>query len=66
MKERENMCKFCDAKHEIEIESGFNTSLLIGKDADNQIYLRACGEDYTDKYYPKYCPECGKKLINNA
>ena len=60
------MCEFCNTKKEIPIEKGYNINLLIGKDTENKLYFRAVGEDYTDMYYPKYCPECGKKLINNA
>ena len=40
------------------------TLLAIGVDQSGNVVMRACGDDYTEDYYPKYCPECGRKLKN--
>ena len=32
------------------------------KDKVNKIVIWGSGEDSTDYYYPKFCPECGRKL----
>lgn len=31
-------------------------------DSTNRIAIWGSGEDSTDYYYPKFCPECGRKL----
>ena len=59
-------CKFCNIEQEIQLEKGWYVSLLIGEEKSGKLYFRASGEDYTDKYYPKYCPECGKLLLPNS
>lgn len=70
------MCKYCEQKYaplnkgygddryknQIELVNGGWTSLYIGVNSNNKIVMRACGDDYTNDYYPKYCPECGRKL----
>lgn len=33
-----------------------------GRDYSGNIYLVAVSEDDEERYYPKYCPECGRKL----
>lgn len=38
------------------------TSLYAAKDKDNKLYIYASGETITSWYYPKYCPECGRKI----
>ena len=42
-------------------EGGYS-QLRAGKDEDNKVVMFGCGNDYTEAYYPKYCPECGQKL----
>lgn len=37
------------------------TSLTIGVDESGKIYMDANGE-YFARYFPKYCPECGRRL----
>ena len=37
------------------------TSLVAEWDENNKLKLVAYG-DYDAEYYPKYCPECGKKV----
>lgn len=70
------MCKFCEREYDntydygyirnqTELVSGGWTTLYIGINSDNRIVMRACGDDYTDDYYPKYCPECGRGLRND-
>ena len=71
-------CKFCNMTptidkdwgydnwdNEISIARGSYTKLYIGVDEKGKVCIRACGDDYTDNYYPKYCPECGRKLIES-
>ena len=70
-------CKFCNQvpvidkdwgydkyKNEIQLTGGGWTALYIGVDEHGKICMRACGDGYTENYYPKYCPECGRKLKN--
>ena len=59
------MCKMCENKIKsqvITITNGYNTYLDVGIDENLRLYFKAIGDDETDKYYPKYCPECGRKL----
>ena len=60
------MCKICEneIKSQIEtiIEKGYDTYLVTGIDENLKLYFKAIGDDETDKYYPKYCPECGRFL----
>lgn len=44
------------------ISSGPWTWLRACKDKDNRLALYGVGDDYTELYYPKFCPECGRKL----
>ena len=67
-------CKYChqepvlldgdyyNHENQIVIATGPWTVLCIGVDKDGNTVMRACCDDYTDDYYPKYCPECGRKL----
>lgn len=68
------MCEFCDIKYDPSKELGFEreqrfavvpycyVQLLRGIDEDGRIFMVASGEDETCYYYPKFCPDCGKKL----
>lgn len=47
----------------IEIASDDFVSIRAGKDKNNKTSLIACGDSELF-YYPKYCPECGRKLHN--
>lgn len=73
-----NKCKFCNMtpilnkswgydkyENQIQLVDSNWTALYIGVDELGKICMRACGDDYTDNYYPKYCPECGRKLIES-
>ena len=46
----------------IEIVQGGWTSLRAGKDKDGKVIMYGMGDGDTELYYPKYCPECGRKL----
>lgn len=58
------MCKLCKNKPKTNqtIEEGSHIVLNAGIDEKSRLYFEAIGESYTDRYYPKYCPECGRKL----
>lgn len=72
------MCMYCEQKYkkstrpfggfsinEIQIASGGWTALFIAVNSDDQIVLRACGDDYTDDVLINYCPFCGAELNQN-
>lgn len=72
---RRKKCEFCSRepifekggsylryRNETEIASGLGIEMYIGVDENGKVIMGACAEDYTDNYYPKYCPECGRKL----
>lgn len=68
-------CSFCDVplksvwdndadlkywnEHELGVEE--QGCLYLFKDKKG-IYILGSGECVVDYYYPKYCPECGRKL----
>ncbi len=68
------MCQLCARKHDEDACFPFNRErrlllaegpwiqLKCGVDDEDHIFLIACGEDYTERYYPKFCPECGRQL----
>lgn len=71
----ENKCKICGCKpyfdhnesyslfgSSIELASGGWTDLRAGKNENNKVIMYGLGDGETDLYYPKYCPECGRKL----
>ena len=63
----ETGCEFCDvnitkAPLRRTIESGAWVALMAEFDKDGRLALFAQAEDNTDRYYPKFCPECGRKL----
>ena len=69
------MCKYCNSQNiikkrdgyfvsGIDLESELRISLICGfMEYENKFCLIAEG-DYDGRiyYYPKYCPECGRKL----
>lgn len=74
-KAKNKCCKICDIKpyiwgdgtwvlHEssLILAEGPWTTLYACKDRDGRTALYGVGDDFTDLYYPKYCPECGRKL----
>lgn len=66
-------CRYCSRKpvfddgyfnafeNEEDVGNGCYTGLTIGIDIDGNLIISACGDDRS-VYYPKYCPECGRKL----
>lgn len=72
------MCKFCERKPVINEKfntffiidnceplvagGGAYEEIDIGIDEDGNVVLIAFGENQSDYYYPKFCPECGRKL----
>lgn len=44
------------------LSSGPWSWLKACKDKDNRLALYAVGDEDTELYYPKFCPECGRKL----
>lgn len=73
------MCRYCkiipkydedgwgnywDNEIDIAEKSGW-TGLRMGVLRDGKIYIAATGDDRAF-YYPKYCPECGRRLIGRA
>lgn len=66
-------CKICGCKPSfcgdyydkyestIELSSEDWISLRAGKDENSKVFLYAQGDEEC-YYYPKYCPECGRKL----
>ena len=77
MTEKQLHCKFCHQElvlkdgcyyefyNQILLASGGWTALYIGVNKTGETVMRASGEDLTDNYYPKYCPECGRKLSDS-
>ncbi len=58
-------CPICTLKRGHEwILSDKRSFVLLngGRNYDGNIYLVAVGEYDEERYYPKYCPECGRKL----
>jgi len=68
------MCEFCDLRYDesgrysrdkqrtTTVVDGAWTSIVRGVEPNNRLFLEGVGDDTTDRYYPKYCPECGRKL----
>lgn len=46
----------------ITLVDGGWTALRAGKDENDKVIMYGYGDGKTDLYYPKYCPECGRKL----
>lgn len=74
MMEPRKPCGFCCMTHlpdeayvgrreqRTEITAGGLTSLIRGVDEDGRVFIIAEGEDESDRYYPKFCPECGRQF----
>lgn len=46
----------------VVLEEGLFTTLYACKDKENRLALYGSGEDWTELYYPRFCPECGREL----
>ena len=71
------MCDFCKIR-KYDSNNYTNINVILGdadytyvaigiacpnkEDKVNKIAIWGSGEDVTDYYYPKFCPECGRKL----
>jgi hypothetical protein len=59
------MCAICDGIKtytEKELKYAHWTALYIGKNGDDTCYIYAQGDAITEYYYPKFCPECGRRV----
>ena len=60
------MCRFCSAEkrpaYPQEVVPGMWARLFFDFDESGRLFFYAEGEDTSDYYYPKFCPECGKDL----
>lgn len=45
-----------------EITASGWTSLIRGVDQNGMVFIIAEGEDDSDRYHPRFCPECGRQL----
>ena len=71
---RKQPCEYCGTKlklsnsryyrgeNGVTIADGDYTALNIGVDEHGRVAMWAAADDYTDFYYPNYCPNCGRKL----
>lgn len=48
------------------LETGAWVTLYACKDKDDRLAIYGSAECFTDLYYPKYCPECGKRINEGA
>lgn len=68
-------CKLCSLKpyflndgtyvqyeSSVLLADGGWTAVRACKDKDGFTGIYAVGDDYSEMYYPHYCPECGKKI----
>jgi len=46
----------------ISLADGGWTGLRACKDWNDKLAIYAVGDEYSDLYYPKFCPECGREL----
>lgn len=53
---------FDDPNQEREFIPGHWGALYQGVDSNNRPYLIGVGDDYSARFYPRYCPICGKNL----
>ncbi len=71
---RKNGCEFCNQKpvfsqgkyrefeSRIRLATGPWVRMYIGADENGRVVMRAYTDGSSGNYYPKYCPECGRKL----
>ena len=68
-------CKLCGIKPKFSggcydpyeskeaIAGGNWVALYFGAEEDGTLFMAATGEDETEHYHPKFCPECGRQLF---
>ena len=51
----------------VKIFGGYGSyeTLFVNRD-EKGVYIYGDGECTLDKYYPKYCPECGRRLSDDS
>lgn len=72
-------CKLCGLKPEFyhdgsydgfsssfELAPGNYTTLYASADERGRLFIYGYGDDETERYYPNYCPECGRKLYDQV
>lgn len=62
-----NGCDFCNKSlclqdTPIAVVDALWSWLMADFDKDGRVFMYAEGDDRSDHYYPKWCPECGRKL----
>lgn len=67
-------CRFCgvsymanetyewDREQQEEMSMCCLTALIKSVDKNGKLFIFASGEDYSSRYYPKFCPECRRAL----
>ena len=60
-------CKFCNINDHFDnkeflVVDGSWVTMYANFDKYGKLYIYAQADGETDRYYPKYCPECGKRL----
>lgn len=59
------MCAYCNPREmgsRFLVADGGYTSLYLEIIDEDRIGMYGVGDDYTDYYFPKFCPECGRRL----
>ncbi len=56
-------CKLCGQAIQTIADNNWDVELQAGIDDDGDFVMFGnCRGVHTEKYYPKFCPECGRKL----
>lgn len=57
-------CKYCNPNEQYEeiLDSNKYVGISLENRGEGEVYIRANGEWFA-VYEPKYCPECGRKLL---
>lgn len=55
-------CNFCKANKNFVLVSGHFEYIEVSHWGDDCLELWAEGDDNTESYYPKFCPECGCRV----
>lgn len=60
----DNCCKYCNPNEQYEeiLDSNKYAGISLENRGEGEVYIRAAGE-WDAVYEPKYCPECGRKLL---
>lgn len=62
----EKKCVFCQSGKHFVLTDGDYTALIVNCDSENRIFMYGSGDDATEKYYPRYCPNCGRRINENV